>query len=311
MVDGKYGVYIIMKRSTQLTALSKIIDAEMMHDSILIDGLNLCNRESQYTNILSYATSERYLLIAAENKNIVAMVLNRELTAYAEEHMKGRFSILVSSSPEVDFYKIHTHLYRSTDFYDHFDFPAQVGKNPCIHHTAIIEDGVIIGNDVFIEEYAVIKRGSVLGDGVYIGCHATIGSEGFQIVKDGKTNVRIVHAGGCQLSNGSAVLHSSIVCKALFEGVTFVGENAMIDGLVWVGHNCVIEAHVVLPSGVTLTGSVCIKKNAWVGAGATVLNRVSVGENSLLGIGSVAIRDIPDGTSFFGNPARIYREEVL
>ena len=297
-----------MRRSAQLSALSQITDSQIIGDDTEINGLNLCNRETQHSKVLSYAMGERYLLMAAENMAISAMVVSQELADYAKTHMEGRFSILVSSSPEVDFYKIHTHLYHNTDFYNHFDFPAKIGKNPNIHPTAIIEDGVIIGDNVIAEAYAVIKRGSFLGDDVYIGCHVVIGEEGFQIIKDGKTNLRIVHAGGCHISNGSAVFKGTAVCKSLFEGTTFIGENVMIDGMSYVEHNSCIEANAVLTPSVTLCGSVNICQDAWIGAGATVLNQVIVGESATLGIGCVAIRDIPDGATAVGNPARILKK---
>lgn len=299
-----------MKRKILLSELTTLIGVKIIGEDIEIDGLNLCNRKSQYKNVLSYAMNERYLMAATENQAIAAIILNRELSDYALEHMKDRFSILISPSPEVDFYKIHTHLFHNTDFYDKFDFPAQIGTNPNIHSTAIIEDGVIIGNDVFIEAYAIIKRRSVLGDNVYIGCHSTIGGEGFQIIKDGETNIRVVHAGGCYLSNESVVSHGSVVCNALFEGATFVGENAMIDGLAWVGHNCVVEDNAVLTAGVILCGSSHVKKGAWLGCNTTILNNVVVGERALTGIGCTTIRDILPGTTAVGNPARtISRQE--
>ena len=303
MVDGRSELG--MRRLARLSELAQIIKTQVIGDDIEIDGLNLSNRQTKYTKVLSYAMGERYLLMAAENEAIAAMVLSQELADYAKANMKGRFSVLVSSSPEVDFYKIHTHLYHNTDFYDNFEFPASIGNNPNIHPTAIVEDGVIIGDNVIVEAYAVIKHGSVLGDNVYIGCHVVIGEEGFQIIKDGRKNMRIVHAGGCHISDGSAIHKGTAVCNSLFEGATYIGENVMIDGMSYVEHNCCVEANAVLTPSVTLCGSVNIRQGAWIGAGATVLNQVTVGKNATLGIGCVAISDIPDGATAVGNPARV------
>ncbi len=44
---------------------------------------------------------------------------------------------------------------------------------------------------------------------------------------------------------------------------------------------------------------------AWIGGGAIILPGVSVGADAIVGAGSVVTRDVPDGATVAGNPARI------
>jgi maltose O-acetyltransferase len=48
-----------------------------------------------------------------------------------------------------------------------------------------------------------------------------------------------------------------------------------------------------------------IGRNAWIGGGAIILPGVTIGDDAVVGAGSVVTRDVPAGTTVFGNPARL------
>jgi maltose O-acetyltransferase len=50
-----------------------------------------------------------------------------------------------------------------------------------------------------------------------------------------------------------------------------------------------------------------IGRNVWIGGGAIILPGVTIGDDALIGAGSVVTRDVPDGATAVGNPARIRR----
>jgi maltose O-acetyltransferase len=47
-----------------------------------------------------------------------------------------------------------------------------------------------------------------------------------------------------------------------------------------------------------------IKRGAWIGGGAIILPGVIVGEEAVVAAGSVVTKDVPDGETVRGNPAR-------
>jgi len=49
---------------------------------------------------------------------------------------------------------------------------------------------------------------------------------------------------------------------------------------------------------------VVIEDDAWIGIGAIILKGVTIGAGARVGAGAVVTRDIPPGTTVFGNPAR-------
>lgn len=275
---------------------------------VQIDGLNLSNRESEKKSVLSFAVSEKYVENVNHAAHIKALVLRKEdVEAYRNTVASRNGCILVAENPEVAFYMIHEYLYKNTDFYDKFDFPAQIGKDCNIHPKAMIDDGVVIGDRVTIGAGTVVKRGTVIDNDTIIGCNSVIGSEGFQLITvPGKAPLHITHVGKCHIADNVYIGDNSCVCNSLFEGETYVASGAKIDNFVHVAHNLYVGENAVLTAHVILCGSSRIEAGAWLGPNSSVLNRVVVGEGAKVGMASVVTRDVAPHTLVYGSPAKAH-----
>mgnify|MGYP006235091427 FL=1 len=69
-------------------------------------------------------------------------------------------------------------------------------------------------------------------------------------------------------------------------------------------HNCLIEDYVTIAPSVSLMGNVKIGKHAYIGAGAVIKQGVQIGPRSTVGMGSVVVKDVPEDTIVYGNPAK-------
>lgn len=54
--------------------------------------------------------------------------------------------------------------------------------------------------------------------------------------------------------------------------------------------------------------SICVKRNAWIGANATILPGITIGENSIVAADSTVTRDVPANVIVAGSPAKVIKK---
>lgn len=84
-----------------------------------------------------------------------------------------------------------------------------------------------------------------------------------------------------------------------------VGDNVLLNTGCIIEHECVISDSVHICPGAVLAGNVKIGDRTLIGANSVIKQGVSIGKDVTIGAGSVVLKDIPDGATFVGNPARL------
>lgn len=113
-----------------------------------------------------------------------------------------------------------------------------------------------------------------------------------------------------------------------------IGDRTKIHSHVWIGEkvkigkDCLIQAFAFIPDEVTIEDNVfvgphvcftndkrppsygkhwaatLVKQGASIGANATILPGLIIGEGAVIGAGAVVTKDVPDGQTWVGNPAK-------
>ncbi|MBL8764651.1 MAG: NeuD/PglB/VioB family sugar acetyltransferase [Phycisphaerae bacterium] len=87
-----------------------------------------------------------------------------------------------------------------------------------------------------------------------------------------------------------------------------VHAHAIVNSGAIVEHECRVGPNTHLAPGSVLGGRVEIGEGSLIGLGARVLPNVKVGSGCTIGAGATVTRDVPDGATVMGTPARSRRD---
>ena len=175
--------------------------------------------------------------------------------------------------------------------------------------STFIEADVEIGQDTVVEPFTVIKGPSVIGAECRIGPHAhiedaRIGDRSdcgpFAKLRPGTVVGDDVHVGSfaelvrTKVGRGSKVPHVSYL------GDTTLGEDVNVGaGTITANFNGELKSKTEIGDG------------AFVGVDTMLVAPVKLGKASRTGAGSVVTKDVPDGATAVGVPARVIRRKAV
>jgi sugar O-acyltransferase (sialic acid O-acetyltransferase NeuD family) len=97
-----------------------------------------------------------------------------------------------------------------------------------------------------------------------------------------------------------------IVCSGVRMTVDIAIRDFVIINLnTTIGHDVVIGAFSSIMPGVNISGNVKLGNNVFIGSGATILQGITIGNNATIGAGAVVTKNVADGVTVKGVPARI------
>ena len=166
-------------------------------------------------------------------------------------------------------------------------------------------DFVVDDNPRFIELLGYEVRRNT---GVYNEAIISIGS--CQIRKNVVSRIKVgkyltaVHPTAI-ISSRTTIGEGTVVMQgAIIQTCTKIGKHCIINTGASVDHDCKLSDFVHIAPHATVAGNVEIGEGTWVGAGSVVKQGVRIGSWCMIGAGAVVIRDVPDGVTVVGVPAK-------
>ena len=173
--------------------------------------------------------------------------------------------------------------------------------------STFIDAGVTIGQDTSIEPFSVIKGKTEIGSECRIGPHvhiqdARIGDRSdcgpFAKIRPGTEIAEDVHIGSFAELVRTKVGKNSKVPHVSYLGDTDLGEDANIGaGTITANFDGANKNRTEIGDG------------AFVGVDTMLVAPVKLGKGSRTGAGSVVTKDVPDGATAVGVPARVVRRK--
>ena len=157
-----------------------------------------------------------------------------------------------------------------------------------IHPTAIVEEGVEIGEGTAIWDNVHLRGPSVIGADCIVG-EKTYVAYGVRIADRVKVNAMAYICTGVTIETGVMISAGVIFTNDPFPRAT----TADLAGL--------------RPSGPDeSTEETVVREGATIGSGAVIGPGLEIGRFAMVGMGSVVTRSVPDHALVMGNPARTH-----
>ena len=211
-----------------------------------------------------------------------------------------------------------------------------------VHHTCVIGEGTVlgdqcavgayvtIGNQVTIGDRAVIYPGVVIGDHVSIGAESiiypnvsilqdvsigkrviinsgtVIGSEGFGFAPEREGYYKIPQVGTVVIEDDVEIGANVAIDRATL-GKTHIHRGVKIDNLVQIAHNVVIGENSVIVAQVGISGSTKVGKHVTLAGQVGLVGHIQIGDQVMIGAQSGVTKSVPDNAMLSGSPAVNHR----
>ena len=181
-------------------------------------------------------------------------------------------------------YKKNSYLFSETPKY--FPEDIEVGEGTILHAGVVLYSGVKIGKN------CIINAGTVIGaDGF-----------GYEPDENGE-QFKIAHLGEVVIGDNVEIGANTCIDRGTL-GNTIIEDNVKIDNLCHIAHNVHMKKNSVAIALSMIAGSCVVDEGAWVAPCSALREGRKIGKDALVGLGSVVVKDVEDGQTVMGVPAK-------
>lgn len=135
-------------------------------------------------------------------------------------------------------------------------------------------------------------------------------------IGDNRRRFELAQGASCRftaLVHPSAIVDDSVTlgegtvvfAGAIIQPDTAIGAHAIINTAASIDHDCALGVAVHVAPGSRLAGNAMLGDGVFVGIGAVVIPGISIGAWARVGAGAAVVRDVPEGVTVMGVPARV------
>ncbi len=217
--------------------------------------------------------------------------------------------LILASNPRLAFVRILSALFARRPL-PGIHPTAVVAASATVHASAtvgpytVIDEGCALGADSVIHAHVHLYPDVKIGARVIVHSGTVIGSDGFGFERNGAGAFeKFPQIGGVTVEDDVEIGSNTSIDRGAL-GDTLIRRGTKIDNHCHVAHNVVVGQDVALTAHAMLAGSAAIGDGAWIAPSSCIRDGVSVGAKATVGLASLVNRDVPDGATVAGVPAR-------
>ena len=239
------------------------------NENVVFDTISsLSEPKDNAVSYLANAKNLHYL----KNTNIACLITTKILS----ENLK--IPMILTDNPHLLFCELVTSNLssRSGKFFDtkKEKFSDLYQKVTIAEHVSI-GDNVVIGKNTIIYPNVTIYDNCVIGENVIIHSGAVIGSDGFGLIKNADSWIKVPHIGNVILGNNVEIGANTAIDRGSIDS-TKLCDNVKIDNLVHIAHNVRIGENTAIAACVGIAGSTSIGRNCTIGGGTGINGHINI-----------------------------------
>ncbi len=272
--------------SIRLADLAQQLDAELHGDGdIVIAGV--ASMQSAVAGQITFMVNPRYRE-QLSNCQASAVVMTEADLPYA------RSAALIVKNPYLTYARMAQILDTTPKPAQNIapgaviDPSAKLGKNVAVGANAVIESGVVLGDDVIVGPGCFVGKNTRIGAGSRLWANVSvyhdveigeqclvqsgtvIGADGFGYANDRGNWVKIPQLGRVIIGSRVEIGACTTIDRGALDD-TVIGNGVIIDNQCQIAHNVVIGDNTAVAGGVIMAGSLKIGRYCMIG-GASVIN---------------------------------------
>jgi len=177
-----------------------------------------------------------------------------------------------------------------------------IGDRTKVYPHAFIGDGASVGSDSTLYPHVTLRENCVIGQRVIVHSGAVIGSDGFGYASVEGVHHKIPQVGIVVVGDDVEIGANTTIDRARF-GKTVIGTGTKIDNLVQIAHNVEIGEHCIIVAQVGIAGSTTVGNYVTVAGQSGVAGHITIGDRAIVAGQSGVSKNVPAGVLVQGNPA--------
>lgn len=250
-------------------------------------------------------------------ENCLSSVIICDKNIRPSEYSLSKKAFIITEKPDVTFLRLVKCLYKKEASPESFIHPtaqiskkAKLGTGVSIGAFCVIGE-CEIGDHCIIESFAKIHDRTLLGKNVLISEYCNIGGQGFgHITNEFGEFENMLHIGNTIIGDNVEIFPYTNIDRGTLSS-TIISKNTKIDHHCHIAHNSFIGENTIVTAKVILGGGSKIGNFSWIGLATTIRDKISIGNHVTLGMCSCVVKNIPDGETWMGAPARPIDEVKL